>query len=73
MPILTWIIGDSGQGTLLVQIDGSSTEEFDVFIAVTQFKVFDRGGKLKDGGHYGFFSEDGNIPLTFGTKVAVFV
>jgi hypothetical protein len=62
------------EAELLVKIDASRSKELDVFIAVPQYKVFDRGGVLKDkDGAYGFYTTDGKIPLPIGTKVYVFV
>lgn len=64
---------DADAGKLVLQVDNSLSEEWDVFIAVPGQKVFDRGGKLANKKDYGFFTLDGKIPLKAGTPIVVFV
>lgn len=61
------------EAELVLSVDESLSTEMDVFIAVPKYKTFDRGGKLNDGVHYGFFTKDGKLPLPVGEKVVVFV
>jgi mono/diheme cytochrome c family protein len=63
---------EENAGSLAVRINDSLTNKWDVFIAVPDQKVFDRGGKLTNGADYGFFTRDGKIPLRAGTRVIVF-
>ncbi|HEU4469475.1 MAG TPA: cytochrome c [Flavisolibacter sp.] len=64
--------GAGGSVRLSVTIDESLATDFNVFIAVPQYRVFDQGSRLNDGKSYGFFNEDGTLPLPVGTKVFVF-
>lgn len=59
-------------GKLVVQVDETLSNEWSLFIAVPEKKIFDRGGRLSDKTNYGFFARDGKIPIAAGNKVVVF-
>jgi mono/diheme cytochrome c family protein len=61
-----------GNIELKVAIDERYTNEYDVFIAVPAYKVFDRGGKLENENKFGFLYLDGKMPLPVGAEVMVF-
>ncbi|MDB5253406.1 MAG: hypothetical protein JWP27_2575 [Flaviaesturariibacter sp.] len=61
----------NGASTLKVRMEAAG--DYDLFIAVPQYKVFGRGGLLKDEmSVYGFYTTDGICPLPRGTTVIVF-
>lgn len=65
-------VAKDDETSLKLTVDESLSKEIDVFIAVPKYKVFDRGGKVADGVHYGFFTMDGKLPLPVGVKIVVF-
>lgn len=65
-------IAAANAASLSVQVDDALSDKWDLFIAVPDRKVFDRGGKLANEKDYGFFTRDGKMPLNPGTSIVVF-
>lgn len=66
-------VPNSVETDFVVHIDQTKNREYNVFIAIPQFKVFNEGGRL-DGqpDAYGFLAVDGKLPIPLGTDAIVF-
>ncbi len=63
---------NSIKSELTVTIQNTSTQKFQLFIVIPEFKVLSEGGLLKDGINYGFYGEDASISLPQGITAYVF-
>ena len=57
---------------LTVTIQNTTTQKFQLYIMIPEFKVLSEGGLLKDGVNYGFYGEDASIYLPQGINAYVF-
>jgi mono/diheme cytochrome c family protein len=63
---------DLENALLKVKVQGQNENGVSVFLAIPALRVFADGGRLDDGEEYGFYKNDGTIPLPIGSEMYVF-
>ncbi|MCF6403015.1 cytochrome c [Chitinophaga filiformis] len=62
---------DLSPGKLTVTIAEREDQSISVFLVIPSHKIMTEGGYLKDSNVYGFYEEDGSIPLPLGVRAYI--